>query len=190
MSEGKAPDAQWTYTPDEEEIAPTKVAASATGTASAARQSVHMEWTASEFIAHQKGPGWYIVFTLAAAVLAVGLYLITRDSISTAAIVILSVVFGVIAGRQPRMLEYQLDAKGVSVGGLLHPYAAYKSFAIMQEGPFSSIVLLPYKRFSLPLSMYVAPDEQQRIIEALASYLPLQPGGTDFVERLMHRIHF
>src|SRR5687767_5114992 len=66
-------------------------------------------WTASEFIARHKGTRWYLTLAAGATLLAVVVYLISRDFITVGAIVIAVSLFGVAAGRKPRILTYHLN---------------------------------------------------------------------------------
>ncbi len=149
-----------------------------------------VEWTASEFIAHDKGVGWYVGFFLLTALLAVGLYFITRDIVSVGGVVALAFILGVVAARKPRVLAYRVDRSGITVGSRLHPFGEYKSFALVNEGPFWSIVFLPMKRFALPLSLYLAPEQEQVVVEALGNRLPLEKGELGPLDELMRRVHF
>ncbi len=51
-------------------------------------------WTASEFVAHQKTPGWYGLLALAALVLSGLIYLLTRDIISASVVIVAALFFG------------------------------------------------------------------------------------------------
>jgi hypothetical protein len=149
-----------------------------------------VEWTASEFVAHEKGATWYLLLALAGGAAAALIYVITRDIISSVAIMALAVILGIAGARKPRVLTYRLDRTGIMVGPRLHRFAEYKSFALIDEGAFWSVVFLPTKRFAVPLSVYLAPEDEQRVIEVLGSYLPIQQGQMGSVDRLMRRMHF
>ncbi|HEX7963758.1 MAG TPA: hypothetical protein VF466_04170 [Candidatus Saccharimonadales bacterium] len=149
-----------------------------------------VEWSASEFIAHDKNPLWYVTLIVIAALVTGIIYFISRDIVSVVAIVVLASVFGVAASRKPRIVEYRLDRGGITVGRRFHPYGDFKSFAVIEEGVFASITLLPLKRFNLPLSIYFSPDDEHEIMDVIANHLPLQPGALDSLDRFMRNIHF
>ncbi|HEX3568544.1 MAG TPA: hypothetical protein VHT70_02605 [Candidatus Saccharimonadales bacterium] len=152
--------------------------------------AVDIQWTASEYIAHQKTAIWYLLLFLATVVIAALVYLVTRDKISTGVVVLVAIIFGAAAGRRPRTLTYGLNFQGITIGNRFYPYSNFRSFSIVTEGAFSSIMLVPLRRFMPSLSIYYAPDDEQRIVEALADRLPVERGKYDLVERFMHRIHF
>jgi hypothetical protein len=180
----QAPQASWQFTPEPNQqagVAPTSPAPSSEPTVS---------WTASEFVAHQKNAGWYAMLVVVAVVLAAIVYLLTHDKISVAVVVIVGILFGVIAGNRPRVLTYQLDGDGITISRRLYPYGTFKSFSVIDEGAFSSIMLLPLKRFMPPISVYFAPDDQERILDVLAQHLPMSQDTHDVLDRFMSRIKF
>lgn len=149
-----------------------------------------VEWTASEFIAHEKTFMWYLVYGLFAVVVVGGIYLITRDVISTIVAVILFVFFAISAAHKPKVVSYRLDRSGITAGSRFHPYSEYRSFAVIDEGPFSSISLMPIKRLAMPFSLYLAPEQEQEIYAALGRRLPVEPAEMGLVETLMRRLRF
>jgi len=149
-----------------------------------------IEWTASEFVAHDKSFGWFALLALCALALAALLYLVTRDMFTAVVVVIMAAILGVAGARKPRVISYRLDRSGLTAGKKFFPYRNYKSFAMPDDGPFTSIVLIPMKRFDFPTSAYLAPDSQEKAIEALADHLPMELGELDNVERLMRQLRF
>ena len=149
-----------------------------------------VEWTASEFVAHEKNFGWYALLLLVSIVVAGGLYFITRDVFSAGVVIVIAIIMAIAAAHKPRQVAYRLDGSGITVGKNFHPYSDYKSFAMPEEGPFVSIVLVPMKRFGLPLSAYLAPDTQDKALNLLSNYLPLERGELDNIEKLMRQLRF
>jgi hypothetical protein len=147
-------------------------------------------WTASEFIAHEKSSSWYAALAggaLAAAILA---YLVTKDMVTSAVIIVAGVMLGVYGSHQPRQLQYQLDLHGITIGNKHYGYEEFRSFSVIPEGAFSSIVFMPMKRFAPPTTIYYAPEDEDRIITLLSNYLPFEQQRRDAVDSLMRRIRF
>jgi hypothetical protein len=149
-----------------------------------------VEWTASEFIAHQKNKTWYWLLGLGALVFSGVLYLLTRDLVSVVVVLIVAVLLGVIAGRKPRTLTYRMDASGIHIGEKSYSYADFKSFSVVDEGAVSSIGLLPMKRFMPPLSIYYEPSDEDIIVGVLGARLPYEDRQKDAVDRLLHKVRF
>lgn len=149
-----------------------------------------VEWTASEFVAHEKNFGWYALLLFVSIVVAGGLYFVTRDVFSAGVVIVIAIIMAIAAAHKPRQVAYRLDGSGITAGKNFHPYSDYKSFAMPEEGPFVSIVLVPMKRFGLPLSAYLAPDTQDKALNLLSNYLPLERGELDNIEKLMRQLRF
>lgn len=149
-----------------------------------------VEWSASEFVAHQKGAGWYLLLALATGAVAGLVLLVSGDWIATGVIIFAGILFGIVAARQPRVLQYRVDHDGLHVQDKLYHYGNFKSFAVIEEDAIHSVILMPMKRFMPAMSIYYAPEDEHKIVEALADYLPLQPAENDLIDRLLRKIRF
>lgn len=149
-----------------------------------------VSWTASEFIAHHKTSSWYLTLGVSAAIVAAIVLLLTKDVFSTVIVVIAAILFGVAASRQPRELEYAVGSHALIIGNKQYPYRDFRSFSVVDEGAFSSIIFMPLKRFAPPISIYYHPGDEQYIVEALADHLPMDTHKPDMTEALMRRIRF
>ncbi|HVV66478.1 MAG TPA: hypothetical protein VHB72_00185 [Candidatus Saccharimonadales bacterium] len=149
-----------------------------------------VSWTASEFIAHEKNPGWYAGLIAIAVVLSAAVYVITKDMISTIVVVVCALALGVLANRKPRQLQYGLNGSGISIGSKHFDYGAFKSFSVVPEGAFSSIVLTPLKRFAPLTTIYYAPEDEDKILGVLSSFLPLQEQRPDAIDTVARRLRF
>jgi hypothetical protein len=147
-------------------------------------------WTASEFIAHQKNSGWYVMLGVATLLFATLVYVVTGDKVSTAVVIVVAALFGAFAARKPRTLNYGIDSRGINIGSKFYPYELFKSFSVMQDGAFSSIALLPLKRFMPGISIYYPPEQEQEIVSALSNYLPIEERRHDIIDSLMRRLRF
>ena len=153
-------------------------------------RQAEVSWTASEFIAHDKSPMWYMVLGTVIVVLMALAYFIFHDMIAAIFIIFLGVIFGALASHKPRVLEYRIDPSGVHIGPKVYSYDQFKSFGIVQEGAFSNITLMPLKRFSPSLTVYYPPEEEDVIVAAMADYLPMANIPNDAIDRFLRTIHF
>lgn len=178
----------WTYTGTQ----PTYNEVSTTATSYAKQQgnTQVVEWSASEYIAHDKSLNWYAAM-LGGGIAIVGvIYLITDDWFASMAVLVALVVLSVFANRKPRTKQYILDNNGIMVDDVLHNYAAFRSFSVVEEGVIDSIWLKPLKRFAPLVVMYFDPQEEERIISTLSNYLPNEPRQLDFIDQLSKRAKF
>lgn len=188
------PDSNWQYRPN----APTPTAPVAPPVADMPQPLNQSDlsgpqdvtWSASEFIAHHKSIGWYATLGLSAIAFAAVIYLLTKDEISTGVVIIAALLFGIAAGRKPRVLEYHLNNAGLLIAQKFYPYSDFKSFAISQEGALSSIIFLPLKRFMPSITVYYEPQDEEHITYVLSQHLPLEQHVPDVVDRLTSRIRF
>jgi hypothetical protein len=147
-----------------------------------------ISWTASEFIAHQKTPTWYLGFAGLAILIIVGVFFLVHDLFSRVMIVAVMVLFGFIGGRPPRTLQYSLNDEGLSVGRNFYPYSLFKSFSVGQEGPFVNIMIMPLRRVMPPVTAYVTPDQEEKILAVLSQHLPIEAQHLDILDRFMRRV--
>ncbi|OGL30238.1 hypothetical protein A3D14_02850 [Candidatus Saccharibacteria bacterium RIFCSPHIGHO2_02_FULL_47_12] len=149
-----------------------------------------VQWSASEFIEHSKSAGWYMLLAVGGLLLAGVVYVLTKDVVSTAMVVIVAAVFGVFAARRPRVLNYSVNGTGINVGNKYYPYSNFKSFSIVREGNIGSIWLMPLKRFMPVLTIYFEPADEPKIIGVISQFLPVEASRLDAVDKLMHRLRF
>lgn len=133
-----------------------------------------VSWTASEYISHAKGPLWYVGFFIATGILAVVMFL-WADLLSSITLVAFAVALFLGASRPPKVITYQVTARGLVAGDKLHPYTRFKSFVIKDEGAVSSIMLVPVGGMNLPVTAYYAPEDEKRIVAVVSQHLPMQP---------------
>ena len=147
-------------------------------------------WSASEFIAHQKNVGWFAGLGFVISVVAIGVFILSKDFVSSFMIVVLGLAFGVFAARKPRVLDYTISSKGITMGQKFYPYESFKTFSVVEEGPLHSVLLSPLQRFMPPISVYYEPADEDRILDTLADYLPFIEAKRDSVDSLMRRVRF
>lgn len=176
-----AEETKWEYTPDtDDEPAgrPGKV------------RHDGFSWTASEYIDHKQGAGWFITLAAATVVIAALIFLLTRDYIATTVIAVLGLTIGIFAKRTPRELTYELDAAGIKIGAKRYPYRLFKSFSVIHDGALLSLNLEPIKRFMPPVSVYFDPADHERIFDLLEDRLPYEEKQLEFLERLTRHLRF
>ncbi len=181
------PPTNWQYNsaqPGLDESQPSQPVSSQT------QYNTQISWTASEFIAYQKNKSWYILAVAGVILMAGLIFLVTKDTISTAVTLALGVLFIVFASRKPRVLNYEISDKGIRIGDKLHVFRTMKSFAVIEEGTIRSIDILPMQRFMPAISMYYDPKDEDVIISSLGKFLPQENREQPLIDKLMHKIRF
>ena len=149
-----------------------------------------IEWTASEFIAHEKSMLWYAVLALITFAGSAIVFFVGRDWTTIVIFIIVGLILGIAAGRKPRQMQYRVDDSGFHIGSRSIPFNNFRSFAIDEEGPFANLVFLPNQRFMPITTAYVDPKDEGEIMTILGDYLPIEHHTPDLIERLMRRIRF
>jgi hypothetical protein len=160
------------------------------GTAPGPALPDEITWTASEYIAHEKSPGWFGLLALGAVLVAAAVYFLTKDKITTGIVIFAAICLGIFSARKPNVQSYALDGQGVTVGQKRYSIQAFKSFSIAEDGAIASVVFMPLKRFMPPLTIYVAPEMEEQIIGFLSQVLPFEHHRQDMVDGLLRRIRF
>ncbi len=147
-------------------------------------------WSAAEFLEHQKGARWYGLLFLAGLVLAGLDFLVLHDIISTAVIIFVTIMFAAYAGHKPRTQQYHLSPQGLQIGEKLYVFQSFKNFSVAEEGAHISIVFMPLQRFMPLLTVYLTPDIEDRVVDYLSNFLPLEQHRPDVLDGLLRRIKF
>lgn len=147
-------------------------------------------WTASEYVAHHKNAGWFMLLILATIAASGLIYLVTDELISAVVIGIVGLAFGIFAARPPQTLDYVIDEAGLHIGQKSYPYHIFRSFSVLDEGVMPSILLMPMQRFNLPITIYYDPKDEETIVTVLGSHLPHEPREVSAIDRFMSKIRF
>lgn len=192
-SNGQQPDNQeagWVFKPGGSAASPSPQTTGGAQETPTKAPSTSLEWTASEYIAHEKHAGWYAQVLVAGVVVAILVYIITRDVISAGVIVFAGVIFAVAAARKPRVIAYRVDSGGLTAGQRYFPFSQFKSYAIMQEGPLTTVVFMPLKRFMPTVDVHIPPENAEAILTVLSTSLPLETRKPGLVDTFTNRIRF
>ena len=147
-------------------------------------------WTASEYIAHHKTPKWYALLGLCAIVLALLIWLLTKDKISALVVLVGAAVLGGYGARPPQELQYELTADTLLIGAKQYNLDSFRSFTIDDQQTFSSVNLIPLKCFAPGLSIYFSLNDEAAIMDLLSPRLPIEDHQPDLIDRLMRHIRF
>lgn len=149
-----------------------------------------IQWSASEFISHQKTAKWYVGLGCATAIITIIVLLITRSIMSGVVVALACGSLGVLGAKKPETKTYTLDDYGIRIGDRSFPYEAFKSFSLVEEGAMNCIWLRPLKRYTPTTAMYFAPSDEDKILSMLENFLPDEERQLDTIDRLSRRIRF
>lgn len=149
-----------------------------------------ISWEADEFIAQEKERSWYGIVMLVAVVITLLVYLLNRDIITSALVLVALGGLAAFSGRRPRRQQFAVAPEGIQVGRMFYAFADFRSFAVAEEKIGHSLVLVSLKRFVPAINIYIPPEYEEAVVELVASILPMEAHKPDFVERFMNRIRF
>jgi hypothetical protein len=133
---------------------------------------------------------WYVGLFGIGGLIVVLMYVITRDVLASVVVLIASASMSVYAGRKPETKRYRLDDSGVQVADKTYPYSLFKSFSVVDEGAIDSVWLKPLKRFSPLVVMYFSPEDEEKIVNVLSSFLPHEQRELDMMDHISKKMRF
>lgn len=147
-----------------------------------------VRWQAQEYIQHDKGQLWFVVFAGAFILLmAVAIFLIKSITFDIL-VPVMAVALYVYVNRPPRMIDYTLSRKGLHINDRLYPFAEFKGFGVIHDGKEYSVLLLPVKRFKPGVSVYFPEDAGEAIVDMLGARLPMQELHLDIVDQIVRKL--
>jgi len=151
---------------------------------------VLVSWQASEFIENDKNASWYALVAGGTVVIAVLMFVIIRQLISSVVILLMGIVFAVYGSAKPRILQYDITPQELRIGGRVYDFNSIKSFCIIDEGAMPYIQLLLQRRLSVPLIVYVDPTQIDDVAEVLGQFVPYDQKKRDIADKVSSRLHF
>lgn len=148
------------------------------------------KWSAPDSFSVNKQFSWYLALIVITLGVAAGIYLLTKDKITTAVILVSGILIGVYASKKPKMVDYQLTKHGFTINGRYHQFGEYRSFSVIYHGDIRSAVLTPLKRFMPYMYIYFASDMEQKILPTLVDVLPKETSHKDTLDNLLRKIGF
>lgn len=146
-----------------------------------------ISWSASESVEHARGVWWYVI--LAVLTLAiVGLGIWTKQWTLAGLAVIAAVTIVVVIKQPPREIRYELSNDGLSIDGQLKPFADFRAFGVRQDGALWQLVLIPVKRFSMSVTLFINNDQGEQIVDFIGARLPMEKVDPDMVDKLTRRL--
>ena len=150
-----------------------------------------IRWTASEFVQHDKNISWYLILLFTTlAVAAIAYLVLNKDLFAPSIVLVLGLVFGIAGSRKPRILDYSMSEHGLTAGQKHFRYEDFKSYSLISDGPVSTVLLMPSKRFSPTLTLYVPESEIDEVLDALGMFLPIEDHEVGYVDKFLSKIRF
>ena len=147
-------------------------------------------WSELESFSEKKTVGWYLILIILTVLLSGLTYLLTKDRLTTAVIIICGVLFGVYGTRKPKTINYTIDERGFKIGSRSFNFSSYKSFSIISIGDNMSAALVPLHRFMPYTYINFSADMVDKVLPVLDNSLPREAARRDLLERFFRRVGF
>lgn len=141
-------------------------------------------WEASEYIEHDRNAMWYVAFVSITVLSAVASVVFLREWLGAVVLVLMAVAVLMFVRRPPKTLKCSLQGDGINIGDRFYPYGSFRSFSLVSDGVLQSLEFDPLKRFMPRLSVYIAPADEAKVVDVLASRLPRSDREQDAVDKL------
>ena len=148
-----------------------------------------IEWEAPEYEVYEKSTIWYVVF--GSIILLIVAYAIYSNSPIMAATFVLAGVVGYInLQKEPQIVEFRINYKGIRAGNELYEYENIKSFWIFYDPPHTRVLSLHTNAALMPFIHIPLGDEDPvEIREMLIEFIPeikQEPSIVDALSRFLH----
>ena len=148
------------------------------------------EWQAPEFSKKKKAKSWFIVpgiITIALGVFA----LLTDNILFLIAIVLAFFIFYIYANKEPRIIKFRINEKGVEIDDKLHDFDSLRSFWIFYDPPEQKELSLRSRKTFLPyIRLSLEKENPNEIRKFLLNYIPEKRHRESIIDIWMRRIGF
>jgi hypothetical protein len=149
-----------------------------------------VSWTALDSFSTSKNFGWYFILLLVTIVVAAGIYLLTKDKITTGVILVSGLLIAIYGGKKPKAVKYALTDHGFKINDKSYEFNNFRSFSIVQHSGNLSAVLTPLKRFMPYMYIYFGGDVEKQVTTVLSDVLPIEMSHRDLIDKITRRIGF
>ena len=151
-----------------------------------------IQWTAHEYVSHDKPSSWYVGFIVITLLMSIAVYFLSGQGfsglLSSLVIVIMSIALFIYAKRPPRDLTYILGSTSFSIGDKEYRYQDFRSFSFVNTDGIVHIRLDPLHRFGMSVTFYYDPNDHEAILQFLSNRLPNVEREPDLIDRLTQRL--
>ena len=154
---------------------------------------LHIEpitWQASEYVHHEKQFTWFMALLAITAVLVALAVFLVQSWTFAILVCVMAAATIVYARRPPRVLNYTLSGDGLHIDQRLYSFHDFRSFAVVQDGPLYSIMLIPVQRFMPAVIVYFPTENGEAIVDAFGEVLPMEQRELDALDRLVRKLRF
>jgi hypothetical protein len=148
------------------------------------------EWEAPEFEKKDKTNSWFILPAIATIVL--GIIAFATDNILFLILILLGFfTFYIYAKKEPRIISFKINEKGIEIDGKLHQFESLRSFWIFYNPPTEKEISIRSRKTSSPyIKIPLAEQNPNEIRKYLLKFLPEKRHKESLIDIWMKRVGF
>jgi len=148
------------------------------------------EWEAPEFEKKEKTKSWFILPAIIAIIFGI-IALITDNVLFLIFIILAFGVFYIYANKEPRILKFKINERGVEIDNRLYDFDALRSFWVFYNPPEEKEISFRSKKTFFPyIRIPLADQNPNEIREYLLKFLPEKKHAESLIDIWMRRVGF
>ena len=149
-----------------------------------------IKWQAPEYSYFEKDIGWYwLVVIVAIVVVAVALW--QRNFLFAIFAILAAFILIVWGRRKPETVEFELNERGVEIGGGFYSQDQFKQFAIRkEEGDYNKLMLIGKSRFARYLVLPMPKDKLDEIKKCCLNFWTETEFNESLIDELANFVRF
>lgn len=148
-----------------------------------------ISWQAPEFEYIEKGPDWYWAVGVIATTLIVAAILF-ENLLFSLVILFATIALVTQANREPDILEFTIDRRGVRIENTLYPYASLRSFWVENTEHEQQIILQSQKNLMPYIIVPIAEVDPEEVRDYLLQFLPEEEHEEPLSHKIMEYLGF
>lgn len=148
------------------------------------------EWQAPEFEKKEKNKSWFFIPAIIAIVLGIVALLI--DNILLLVLILLGFFnFYVYAQKQPKVVKFKINEKGLEIDEKLHDFDSLRSFWVFYNPPIEKEISFRSRKTFFPyIRIQLGEQSPNEIRKYLLKFLPEKRHKESLIDLWMRRIGF
>lgn len=148
------------------------------------------EWEAQEFQKKEKSKSWFIIPAIITVIL--GIFSLLTNNILFLMFVILGfTILYIYANKEPRIIKFKINEKGVEIDGKLHDFDGLKSFWLFYDPPEQKELSLRSKKTFIPyIRIPIENESPVDLRRFLLKFLPEKRHKESLIDIWMRRVGF
>ena len=148
------------------------------------------EWEAPEFEKKEKTKSWFFIPAIITIVLGI-IALFTENILFLIFVVLAFVTFYMYANKEPRVIKFKIDEKGIELDNRLHEFSDLRSFWVFYAPPEEKEISLRSRKTFFPyIRIPLAEQDPNEIRKYLLKFLPEKRHHESIIDIIMRRIGF